>query len=196
MAACEEAVKIGYLMVPPIGDEGSGLKVEEAKEAVQILQSTPLGSEQGVVVIGPLDGTASKRSSDALLKTLEDGGSGFVTPILWASDLEEVPLTIRSRCLSRWAGLSESVEENEEVTTAAWAAVSASLRKDIPALLGSLRILSTKEAKTAPFLRALTECLSSDLGKPEYRLLWERIRPLMKLKDVVAIEVLACLLGE
>jgi hypothetical protein len=142
-----------------------------------------------------MDGTATLRSSDALLKTIEEGGNGFVFPILWAYDLGSVPFTIRSRCLERWAELVEAQDSNDELTSAAWTAVGAAIKGDYFMLLGATRIISSKEAKTGPFSNALIECLSTKLDDPLHQKLWERLRPVTRTRDVAPLEVIAHLMG-
>ena len=198
VAACEEAARIGKLLVPPIGDDESGLKIDQVREAVEHINSVPLGDVRNAVVIGPMDGTATQKSSDALLKTIEDGGSGWVTPILWAHDLGGVTLTIRSRCLDRWAPGEEAVvdDEDDAVITAAWTAIEAALQKDYATLISSLRILRSKEAKGAKFLRYAVDALSTKLENPDARKLWEQMRQTLRSKQPTTLEALASLLLE
>ena len=87
-AAEAEAAKIGRLVAPPLGDDG--LKVDEAREVVELLMTTPVGDKLGVVIVGPMDEAAAK-SCDTLLKTLEEFKGGLIRPILWAHDLSGVP---------------------------------------------------------------------------------------------------------
>ena len=96
-AVLHEANCIGRLLAPPFGEEGAyGLKVDEAREFVALLSTAPLGTAVGVVIAGPMD-VASPKSSDVLLKSIEEFNASVVFPLLWAHDLGGVTGTIRSR---------------------------------------------------------------------------------------------------
>jgi len=195
MAACGEAARIGYLLVPPVGDEGRGLKVAEAREVVSLLQSTPLGTRRAVVVVGPMDGTATLKSSDALLKTVEEGGSGYVTPLLWANDLGEVPGTIRSRCLDRWAPNKEPDVIDDNISSAAWSVVHAAVKGDQATAIDGLRIIGGKKAPVGVFLQVVAECLSDQLDNERSRALWDRVRMVTMKRDPTFLEVVTAFAG-
>lgn len=102
--ALGDARSLGRLLCPPLGwqdIEGrkskKPLAIDEARQLVQLLNSTPVGSQIGVVVIEAID-RAENKSSDVLLKSLEDYDPKRVVPFLWAFDLYEVRDTVRSRC--------------------------------------------------------------------------------------------------
>lgn len=194
LAACEEASKIGRLLAPPFGDEEAGLKVADARAAVDLLYSTPLGDQLGTIVIGPMDGTSVLKSADIFLKSLEEFPEDFVRPILWANDLGGVPPTIRSRCLERWAEVTEVQEGDDEVDSAAWVAVDAALRKDYSTVISSTRMMFKKETKALKFLHAVVECLSSRMQEQQCRVLWDRVREIACKRNPLPIEVLAALL--
>lgn len=197
LAACEEAARIGRLLAEPFGDDEGGLKVDDAREAVALLSTTPLGSQKGVVIVGPMDGTATLKSADVLLKSIEEFRGEFVQPILWANDLGGVPLTIRSRCLEKWSDVVESKDEDDDdVSSAAWTAVDAALKREYSRLIGSLKILSRKEAKTSKFLEAVVDCLGTKLEEPSYRKLWEHVRPLAQKRMVSSLDIAAALMGD
>lgn len=95
----EKSKELGKL-VGSFGEEG--LKVEEAREVVSLIQSPPfVGSGLAVVVVGPMD-QSRDRSSDVLLKSIEEFDHKIVQPLLWAYDLGEVRPTVRSRSLAVW----------------------------------------------------------------------------------------------
>lgn len=196
MAACEEALKIGRLLADPFGDDDSGLKVDQAREAMTLLQSTPLGDRVGCVVVGPMDGAATLKSADVLLKSIEEFREEFVQPILWAHDLGGVPSTIRSRCLERWADQVGVAEDDDDVSSAAWSAVHASVRKDYARVVAALRILTKKEAKTDVYVRCLTECLFANIEDQAHRDLWERVRPITLRRVIIPLDVASALLGK
>jgi len=97
---------------PPIGDEG--LKVDDARQVVSLLSTTPVGTQIGTLVVGPMD-NATVFAADALLKKVEEFNGELVMPILWAFDIGGVRPTIRSRCLSRWAPASGEDDEDVEL---------------------------------------------------------------------------------
>lgn len=105
-ASCAEEVKAGDLRLlhPPFGhtiEEGRKtpryLSVDEARQIVDILGSNPVGSAEGVVIVGPMN-LASDQSSDVLLKALEETGEGRTSAYLWATDIQGVRPTVVSRC--------------------------------------------------------------------------------------------------
>lgn len=197
-AACAEVERTGRLLVPPIGDDDNGLKVDQVREAVKLINSIPLGEGKSAVVLGPMDGTATQKSSDALLKTIEEGGSGYVIPILWAHDLGGVTPTIRSRCLDRWSpGEDEGPDEEDDgVVTAAWTAVDVALKRDYAGVISALHILRAKEAKGFKFLKVVSESLSTKVDDPDARKLWTQVRQALRNKQPSTLEVAASLLLE
>ena len=66
-AAMQKAVSAGRLLAPPFGEDG--LKTDDAREVVELLFSTPLGMDIGVIVVGPMD-EANLKASDVLLKRI------------------------------------------------------------------------------------------------------------------------------
>lgn len=197
LAACEAAARLGFLLADPFGDDEGGLKVDDARAACALLSTTPLGDQIGVVVIGPMDGTATLKSADVLLKSIEEFRGEFVQPVLWAHDLGGVPMTIRSRCLAHWSDLEEAKDEDDdEVASSAWTAVSAAIQKDHARLIGALRLLTRKEAKANKFLMALVDCLSTKLDDPAHRAVWERLRPVALRRVIVPLDLASALMGD
>ena len=96
-AALERAAE-GRPISEPVGD--AGLKVEEARQIVDLASGGFVGDAEPTLVIGPID-AATTNAADALLKTLEDL-RGRVTLILWARDDRDVIPTIRSRTRPVW----------------------------------------------------------------------------------------------
>ena len=82
--AVSKASKVGRRVSNPVGDKG--LKVADSRKIVEISGSSGVGDKPPSVVVGPLD-KATPEASDALLKTLEDLGSGPLRIILWANHL-------------------------------------------------------------------------------------------------------------
>lgn len=196
-AALREADRIGRLVVPPLGDDG--LTVAEARQAVELLLSPPVGEQIGVVVLGPLD-EARGQSTDALLKTLEESSGRLTQPILWAHDIGGVSPTIQSRCFARWAGQADGVVDDEALMNA-MAAVDATLSGDLAALLSAVKDLAggndgqSKVARRS-FLSILCGVLAEDLDKPQHRALWERLRKVAHWTNPTKIEIVAALLPD
>jgi len=186
-AALEVAYRSGRLLESPIGDEG--LKVEEARRAVSLLQSVPVGTELGVVVVGPMD-QANPKASDVILKTIEEFHADYVRPILWAEDLGGVVPTIRSRCLAKWAPPTEE-EEDETLTQAGWDLVSASIEG---ALWRLPALISDFKGKELKLLQAVSDVLYMQAGDPVSRHLWESVRRVAQHRNPTPIEVLSAFL--
>lgn len=174
-------------MAPPFGD--AGLKTDDARAIVELLNSTPVGSEIGVVVIGPMD-DANFKSADVLLKTLEESDCTITQPILWAHDLGAVTLTIRSRCLQRWAP-ALGLAEDDALEDGAREMVAASLGQFYWQLPG---ILARFKGKEKELLAASAEILTSDLHDAQHLALWSGIRQAAKWTNTTPMEVLAAFL--
>ena len=174
--AIEEAEKIGRLLAEPFGDDG--LKVETAREIVEMLSTAPIGDQLGVVVIGPFD-DVTVQASDALLKTLEEFDSRFVQPILWAMDVGSVTGTIRSRCLPRWCPALPGHSPERPYLGAAERLCEAALRRRTAAVIEHLK---ENEGMEGDLMRASAEVLINKEEWPlEVRLLlWESIRKTLK----------------
>lgn len=100
-----------YLQFPCPDDKGvvaEVLKVDDAREVVKLLWSVPLGGKTHYVIVGPLD-KAPAKSSDTLLKAIEEPRPYAYVAILWATDEGGVSPTIRSRCQAIWAGASSDM---------------------------------------------------------------------------------------
>ena len=167
--AIAEANRIGRLVCPPIGD--GGLKVDDARSITELLMSVPTGELVGVVIIGPMD-EANPKSSDTLLKCLEEFPGEYTVPMLWANDLGSVAMTIRSRCLEKWVpALGDKDDDN--LVTAAFKIIDAVTKADPMAAIDAMRTFDKREGE---LIAALSEALSTDLDRPDYRDIWERLR--------------------
>jgi hypothetical protein len=103
------------------GEEG--LKVDDARSILDMVQIPPIGGKGYTVVIGPLE-DATLNALDALLKTLEEPPEGF-SFILWAYDLGMVRETVKSRCFHYYIAHQTSDSEEEPITVSKQAAVDA-----------------------------------------------------------------------
>lgn len=220
-AALARATKIGRLMAPPFGDDG--LSVDEARDIVELLLSTPVGNKIGVVIIGPIDNTKSIRAMDALLKSVEEIPSEWMLPILWADDLGGVIPTIRSRCLEIWAPGPPTQDLDlmmlarqiiDEILADRYYLIptlvmgTREVKEDAPEeeepeivpIPTEEPLTPEKKAKKAKFrgvelLWALSDVLSYDLNNPSHRLLWERLRVVSRWKNPTPIEVVSSLIS-
>lgn len=201
-AALNQAISLGVLLAEPFGD--AGLKVEEAREIVELLQSAPISERPGVVVVGPLDNVATSKSSDALLKTLEEP-SPYVLAVLWAEDLGGVPPTIRSRCTDRFAplGPTDPEDEDESIPRFSWDLVKAYLESDYASIVELVEVCTAKESKDDKkqrklnlLLVSLADVLSQDLNDPRKLNLWERLREVTQSINPSSLEIIAALIGE
>ncbi len=188
--ALEEAYRIGELMAPPIGD--GGLKVDDARKAVSILHTAPF-SGIGVVVIGPMN-LASNQSSDVLLKVIEEFNGDYIQPILWAEDLEDVTVTIRSRCIARWSWVdlneAEIDEEDDALESAGRELVRAALAEEfwlVPDLV------TQHSDSLLKLLNVVSKTIAANLDEKHLRL-WESIRLVAQHRNPTVIEFIAALL--
>lgn len=184
-------------MAPPFGEKG--LKVDEAREFVSLLQSPPIGMDIGVVLAGPMD-LALPKSADVLLKSIEEFAAEFVRPILWANDLGGVRPTIRSRCLDVWSpatGFEQSDEELEQVAHDLVNAARAGHYWMVPPLvkkMGPKKVGGVKIPSRYPELVCeAAEALSSNLDERGLAL-WEQVRAVARWQNPTAIEIIVAFL--
>lgn len=183
------------LLHEPFGDKG--LKVDEAREFVSLLQSAPLGSDLGVVVAGPMD-KALPKSADALLKSIESFNK-FVLPILWAADLGGVRNTIRSRCLPIWCPPTGYEPIDEEVEETARELLTAALNGDgasIPTLVARMKADSKKKkpGREHELLAEVADAMTARLDDPKVLPLWERVREVARWRNPTQIEIISAFL--
>lgn len=155
-------------------EDGASLKADDAREAVDTMNSAPIGDRRGVVLIGPLDG-AHPAAMDALLKTLEDGNTDMTLPILFASDAGLVRGTIRSRCLLEWCPGEEEIDPG--VAEDAEVLVSAALRRDYNVVLITLKDYTKHRDE---ILQAVAYELAGRMGDVGAVQLWEHVRRVLQ----------------
>lgn len=185
----DEAARVGRLLAPPFGEDG--LKVDQAREAVALIQSVPLGLNLGVVVIGPLD-LAAPKSADVLLKVVEEFHE-FVRPMLWAHDLGGVRGTIQSRCLDVWCPATGLEIRDEELEEAARELLNANLNGQfykVPA------VVSKMKGKELELLGEVAEAMTVMLDNPLVLPLWERVRATSMWRNPTPMEVISTFLPE
>ena len=202
-AALNLASSTGFLLAEPFGDDG--LKVEQAREIAELLRSAPISEQMGMLVVGPLDDAATSKSSDALLKSLEEP-SPYVQAVLWADDLGGVPATIRSRCEDRFAppGLENPEDEDTDSSPlTAWSLIQAYQESDYATIVDLVEAATAKEKggenqqkKLLRLVGALADVLSQDLGDSHKRVLWERVREIAQWKNPSSLEIISALVGE
>jgi hypothetical protein len=222
-AVLQEARQIGRLMASPFG--GGGLKVNEAREFVSLMNSTPVGEGVGVVVAGPMD-LALLKSSDTLLKCIEEFNPTVMYPLLWAHDLGGVSGTIRSRCLDRWCPATGLEEPDPELQAVARGLVAAALARQLwklPPLLASVKKDEgtgagsgdegneeaeagaedgdeaegglTRVEKLVRVLGLMADELAPRIHEPKVRALWEQVRLVTRWPNPRPIEIVAALAG-
>ena len=169
--ALNESHKIGRL-IKTFGSEG--LKTEEAREAVSLINETPVGDRKGVILIGPMD-TANEKASDVLLKSLEDFNEKVIQPILWAYDIGNVIPTIRSRCISKWCFAKEQV--SPEMQELAIGLLSAWVQKDVKHIVDTLK---ANKKNLRDLLNTVVLFISQQVvEKPKWGNLWFPIRKVL-----------------
>lgn len=187
-AALSKAVEVGRLVAPPFGD--SGLKTSEAREIVGLLLSTPIGTRTGVVVVGPMD-EANPKASDVLLKRIEEFPD-TVQPILWAHDLGGVAPTIRSRCLAEWAPAADDDVGDDEMMSAALDIVEAVKQGELHTIPDMVRNHAKREYD---LVKALADVLSMESEDRRILAIWERLRRVLRWRNVTSVEIISILLG-
>ena len=135
--ATNEAHQMGRLL-GSFGEEG--LKADDSRSIVSLLNETPVGDRKGIVIIGPMD-LANPIASDVLLKSLEEFKDDFVQPLLWAIDIGNVVPTIRSRCLAKWCYAKVNLQE--DVLEDSHKLLDAYLAKDVKTIMDLLYPRST-----------------------------------------------------
>lgn len=185
-SALEKASELGQLIAPPFGSEG--LKVDEARQVVNLLCSPPLADKIGIVLIGPMD-RANDKSADVLLKNIEEFDSNAVWPILWANDLGSIRPTILSRCITRWCPLPGVFEEEPEPE----------LLESVQQILKAIEeneivdvVSAVKEHKSN--IPGLITALAFVLCQTEKVHIWNAIRPLTQFTDPTQNELLVALI--
>lgn len=167
---------MGRLLAEPFGDDG--LKIDTAREIIEILSSCPVGDKIGTVVIGPFD-DVTEQASDAMLKTIEEFDDRYVLPVLWAMDIGSVMGTIQSRCLARWCPALKGHSPERPYLGSAERLCEAALRRRTAAVI---EYLKENEGLEGDLMRASAEVLvmRDDWSLDARILLWESIRKTLK----------------
>lgn len=181
-------------MQPPLGEEG--LKVDGAREIVELMRMPPPG-RKGALVLGPMD-LAQPAAADALLKTVEDLDHDRFVLNLWAFDLEEVMPTIQSRCMGVWcpSRTEHDPQPGEGAYDAAFALVEAYRKGDPCTVLETLH----EHAEKPDVLRTVPEVLAIDLlagrGTEADARLWMMLRKVLRADNLSKTEIAAALMPE
>jgi hypothetical protein len=166
------------------GEEG--LKIDEAREIVDLLNNAPPADLPGTLLIGPMD-YATRSASDVLLKSIEEFDSSTIRPVLWANDEADVSPTIRSRCLSQWCPGTEVYDE--EVEAKADLLVLAALKRDRASVIEMVKDLDPETALSACSRALLRKGLDG-----QALVLWNSLREPLTHKNPSKNELLAALL--
>lgn len=177
------------MLAPPFGESPNGLKVDEAREAVALLRSTPVGDLAGVVVVGPMDRAAPK-SADTLLKIVEEP-TAFAVPILWAHDLGGVQATIRSRCLDLWSPPTGREVPDTELESTARELIRAHMNGSFWEIPGLVKKMEKRESE---LLGEVADALTANLVDPRHQQLWERVRLVAQWHNPQQVEVISAFL--
>jgi len=178
---------LGRLLHPPFGEDG--LKIAEAREIQELMEGTPLGTQPGVLVLGPMD-RAWPAASDALLKTLEEFDPIVFRPVLWAHDLGGVRGTIRSRCLHRWCP-GEEPDVDVDLWEQVRVVVDASLKGNRARVLEGIRELGEAEGVLEIAVQVLRKRASMGLAE---LCLWGRLREALRVHNPSNLEIRAVFL--
>ena len=198
--ALEKASEIGRPMCDPLGYEApSGdrksykfLSADDARKAVSILSSTPVGDRIGTLVIGPVD-RAMDKSCDVLLKALEGYDEARVVPVLWAFDLESVRPTIQSRTLHEFVPGDETEMWSDGLMEAADISFRAAIAEpQRPWEFATA--LEPFKGQEPGIVEAMVWIAAMD-GSIKALRLWERLRELAMTRDPTWLELMAALIG-
>lgn len=161
----------GRLLAPA---DGGTFKVDAARDVAKLIDTIPMGTKVGTLVIGPMD-HATAEASDALLKRLEECNIRYVHPALWAEDLERVSMTIQSRTIPRWCPAVPGFEPEAPFIPVAATLCDAALRGRVASIIETL---AENEGSEAEILAASAHVLrSKEEWDLEARLrLWVRLR--------------------
>lgn len=183
--AIRTAESIGHLDRDPFGSDG--IKIDEAREIVSLLDQRSVGSRVRSLVIGPLD-RSQGIATDVLLKSLEGFDPEVGRPVLWAWSLEGVSPTIRSRTWAVWAPGEKVLDEDLLIEVKYL--VRASLRQDAVEIVqrwGEMEV-------TEDFLLCLGRAVLDVSGDLKGLSLWSSLRPILQHQKPTKHEVLTALL--
>lgn len=172
-----ELDQIGRAVAPPFGLDG--LKIDDARAIIGLMETAPVGDRPGALLIGPLD-RARQQATDVLLKVIEEFDPKGVRPVVWAHDIGGVAPTIRSRCLHRWCPGEESVDET--LMNFAFELIDAYLTGDCATVI---EIIDQQSKTDAPdLLEAVVKALSTNLEQMDgdRYALWVRVRRLLQFR--------------
>jgi len=161
-----EEIQQHGVMLDSFGE--GGLRVDESRQIVDLLLSTPMGDQTSFILIGPMD-KSSPQASDVLLKVLEESGEGVI-PYLWATDVDGVSGTIRSRCVLKFCGQEESVDD-----LLGSRLYSFIMRDDIHKVIS---LCEEHKGEIEILLRSLCAYIRRKQSKEGF-LLWSNLRPLL-----------------
>ena len=179
------ALSKGRLLAPPFGE--SGLKTDEARQIVALLTSAPVGDRLGIVLVGPMD-DANPKSSDVLLKSIEEFDGKIVCPVLWARDIGDVTPTISSRCLARWV-CGEDDDDEGGGDRSALSLIQAWQGKDVVTLISTIKSWGPGEG-----LVVISAVARKIAGHGRYSNLWSALRRVLRYPDTLPIEILSAFL--
>lgn len=188
-SALNEAIRLGRLLHAPIGDEG--LKVDEARQVVSLLSTTPIGNQRGTLVVGPMD-TATIFAADALLKKIEEFDGDMVQPVLWALDIGGVRPTIKSRCLPRWAPDTGDAEEDVELVQDGWDLSDAAQQGNLAPIAALMKKYKKREVD---LMRSAVDAMASE-GTAEALSLWASVRKVAMYWNPTALEITSAFMGD
>jgi len=181
----EEAHSWGRL-AGRFGDDG--LKIDDARQVVVLVHQPPVYPDEKlpIILIGPMD-TAMPKTQDVLLKSVED--SKEVGLVLWTKDAGMVRKTIRSRCLTYWAPVSEFVvpELHEEAE---------SLLKHLDAgrIADAIQVVVDQKDKIDDLLEAVSFGVARNWDL--YGEFWLRLRKGIKYWNPTMMGVIAAMVSE
>jgi len=173
--------KEGRRIGGPFGEEG--LKIEEARTIIRLLDNLPPGRKKCTFVIGPMN-RATPAASDVLLKSLEEP-PGKVEMVLWAEDLSSVLPTITSRCWAQWCYGEEVCEMEEEARLLI-------LYLGEGKIAEASKLLEENKKSLEEFLRSVPWVLSED--QVEDSLVWSGVRENLLKKKVTFLNTSTSLL--
>jgi hypothetical protein len=182
-SALREARGFGKLVCDPI--DTNNLKMDQSREIAELMRQHPVGDQPGVIVLGPLD-LAPPRSTDVLLKSLEDYDPRSVRPVVWAHDLDGVRPTVRSRCLHQWCPGPEAAVDPEALTAAS-NLLHAAQEKDWGTVVRLVRTNTVED---------LSQALPQTLLSQRHLSQWASLREVLQTPQPSKVEFIRAFLQE
>jgi len=179
--ALEKALSLekeGRKLGDPFGDKG--LKIDESRIIVRLLNNLPPGRMRCTLVIGPMN-RSTPAASDVLLKSLEEPPKK-VDLILWSENLVRVSPTIISRCWPVWC-YGEDLCKKEKAAQALVAYLSEGKISE------ALGVLDKNKKYLEELMRSVSLVLSRGEVTSANKKIWKQTRNVLMQEKITYLGV-------